>query len=174
MPAAAAPNIHHQRRWFYLLWTGILLIAAACWLWSEWPTKAGTANLEFVLTLRGIPHQGRAALWVGRLDAFEKNQYLPQTWVPIQGAKVSVARPVHLAQRRTGKAFMLRRTDDFSVVIVEAAGQRRYLYYDLREDISQNLLRVDRTLRLGIQTDWDSLHSAVHIPKTEKRVYIGW
>lgn len=174
MPESVHSNIHYRRRWFYVIWTGILLSVAAFWIWTEQPARVGAAKLEVVLTLRGMPSQGKAFLWVGHMDAFRNDQTIPGDWKPLRDAKVSLTSPVNMAVRRMGDAYMLRRTDDFSVVIVESSGQRRYLYYDLREDINMKLLRMGRTLRLDIETDWDSLHSVVPFLGSSKRSYIGW
>jgi hypothetical protein len=111
---------------------------------------------------------------VGRPATFQESLKRPVDWTLVRDSKVSLTQPVHLAFRRIGNACMLRRTDDFSVVIVEASGQRRYFLYDLREDINLNLLRVGRKFGLVIQTDWDALFPAVTFPENSTRHYIGW
>ena len=174
MTSPEASNIHHRRRWYYVLWTGLLLGVLGLWFWAEQPTAVGVAKLEVVLTLRGAPAHGRAALWIGRQDEIQKGLATPMDWVPVQDSKVALSRPVHMARRHLGHAYMLSRTDDYCVVIVEASGQRRYYFYDLREDIGQNLLRMGRRLQLGITANWASLPSSPEVPTAAKRAYIGW
>ena len=174
MPSPESTNIHHRRRWFYVLWTGLLLGALGLWFWTEQPTGVGVARLEVALTLRDVPAGGRAALWIGRLEDQGRGLAMPLEWVPVQESKVTLISPVRMAMRRLGHTYMLRRTDDFCVVVIETSGQRRYFRYDLRQDIAPNLLKVGRRLQLRVETHWASLSTIPDAPLPTERPYIGW
>ena len=130
--------------------------------------------MDIVLNLRGMPENGRASLWVGRTTDFQKWAAMPMKGEPVQGAKVSFSRPVHLAFRRLGQGYMLRHTDDCFVLTIEAGGQRRYLIYDLREDIQLKFLRVGKKLTLTFDMGWHSLWREVKFPEPSERIYLGW
>ena len=174
MSASPVATLHHRRRWYYVLWTSLLIAAASFWIWMERPASSGTANLTMVLVLRGAPPGGRASLWVGPTRLFPENPAMTTSWEPISEGKVATTSRVHLSLRHLGQGYLLKKTDDLAVLTLDISGQRRYLVYDLRDDIRSTLLQTGRIITISFNRDWDSLQPVAHRPDPSGRLYIGW
>ena len=70
--------------------------------------------------------------------------------------------------------LLLRRTHDLAVVLLEAPdGARRYLTYDLREDLAPGNLRIGRPFGLQLSCRWEGLGTGALLPEEGRRQAVG-
>lgn len=168
------PSIHHRRRWFYVLWVGLLVAAAGAGLWWETPGREGRAKIVLELQVQGLPPGTWAALWTGPTADWKGD------WNPAAGESketgerlVLPPRELRIAHRRLRQGLLLRRTHDLAVVALQApSGERRWVVYDLREDLS-GLLTIGRRMTVEITTTWAQLSATPAIPPRATRKPIG-
>ncbi len=167
-------TIHHRRRWFYVLWVVLLAAAAGFMAWWETPAREGTARVRIVLKAPDLPPGTRAVLWTGPARAWRPDWNPGDGWQPGQPGLASAGpAPVRIAHRRLGQGLLLRRTQDLAIAVLEApSGERRYLVYDLREDLA-SVLQIGRYLTVQASTTWASLARVPQLPPDGMRKVVG-
>lgn len=173
-PNQEPPSIHHRRRWYYVLWAALLVTAAGFLGWWETPARQGTARVRFVLKAPDLPPGTRAALWTGTSRAWKPDWNPGGGWYTGQAGLVGAGpTPLRIAHRRLGQGLLMRRTQDLAIVVLEApSGERRYLVYDLREDLSTVLL-IGRSFTVEVATTWSNLARVPLLPPDETRKVVG-
>lgn len=160
----APPSIHYRRRWFYVLWTGLLLLMIGVWILWETPKARVQASLAMRLELSGAPKGCRVQAWAG-----PKAQWPGSAWggqgafadLPLDdnGQAILPLLRVPIAQRRWLKADYLRRgTSDLIMLKITPPGApSRYCLVSLAEDISSGLLRPKWRLTFIVHKPFGSL-----------------
>ena len=144
-----SPSIHYRRRWFYVLWTALLL--ALLWGWALWerPKHIYEASLKVQYRARGeVPAGTRVQGWVGPAGRRPGADWQGEGGFveAVLDGNNQIVLPVfklHLAPRRWGRrAFIPRYTWDLLVLRITRPGQApRYLSASLARDIDSGLLR---------------------------------
>lgn len=171
---AQPPSIHHRRRWFYVLWVALLAAAAGGALWWETPAREGIAHLHLSVRGKDLPAGTRGILWVGPTDSWKG------VWSPAESQVLTATRglgfgprPVRIAHRRLRQGLLMRRTDDLVIVVLEApSGDRRFLVYDLRDEMGTTL-GIGRSLTLNIACTWEDLRRTPDLPPGWQRRVVG-
>jgi hypothetical protein len=82
-------------------------------------------------------------------------------------------RSLQVAHRRMRQGLLMRRTDDLAIVAFETpSGDRRFLVYDLRDDLATTLA-IGRKLSLDIACTWDGLRRSSELPPDWPRKVVG-
>lgn len=173
-PLSQPPSIHHRRRWFYVLWVALLAAVAGGALWWETPAREGVAHLHLSIRGKDLPAGTRGLLWVGPTGSWKG------TWNPAESQLLREpkglafgTRPVRIAHRRLRQGLLMRRTDDLAIVVLEAAtGERRFLIYDLRDEMGSTLA-IGRTLTLNVTCTWEGLRRTAELPPDWQRRVVG-
>lgn len=167
----AERSIHYRRRWFYVLWCGLLLFAMAAWLAWETPRLSTQAKVAVKLTLGNLPEGVKAQVWAGPREASPTGEWDGSAAAVdlglAQGKAVnlpSLSLPV--GYRRWVADYIPRKTWDLLVFRLEAPGQAaRYLALPLGTEWRQGHLRPGRVLRYDIQLRWDRLPFDIREPE---------
>lgn len=175
MNPPAPTSIHYRRRWYYVLWAGLLLVAAALLAWWETPARFGQGTLLVTLEAGGLPEGTRAALWVGRTRDWPPPWPAAGEFLGASDGRISFPpRAIPVAARRLGQGLILRRTHDLALIRFEApGGQRRALLMDLRDDLQHGLLAPGRRLGVTFQLAWERLPQMPQLPGEERRTFVG-
>lgn len=175
MDATQHPRtIHYRRRWYYALWVVLLAAAAGFLAWWETPARAGSGRIRLVLKAPDFPPGTRAALWTGSARDWTPAWDPGGGWNPVQAGLANAGpAPLRIAHRRMGQGLLMRRTQDLAIVVLEApAGERRYLVYDLREDLA-TVLQIGRYLTVETSTTWARLPRMPLLPPDAARKVVG-
>lgn len=170
----APPSIHYRRRWYYVLWAGLLIGAAAFMAWWETPAREGPARFSLVLNAPDFPAGARGALWIGNAKAWNPRWNPGDAWVPAKAENLAMGPlQVRIAHRRLGQGLLLRRTQDLAIAVLESpSGERRYFVYDLREDLA-TLLVIGRYIKVETSCSWQRMPVEARLPADEKRKVVG-
>lgn len=157
-----AGSIHHQRRWYYVLWSLLLGLSLGCWILWVIPGSRGQATLTLNLTFAGLPQGTKVQVWAGPKDRWQGKAWAAEDAVVnrvVQDGAVSLGPfPLSLAYRRWLKTYIPGRTTDLVVVrLVAENGGVRYLPLSLREDLNTGFLAPKRKLSYGMVLDWTGL-----------------
>jgi len=153
-------SIHYQRRWFYVLWT-ILLLASCCFLlfWNK-PYKAGYGQLTIILHIKEIPDGTQIKTWIGPKNNWPKttkkfieasiNQYSKNdSAITIGPLKVFVA------YRRWIHSYIPRGSDDFVVItFIPKLGPAKYITLSLSDDINSGYFAPPRRMTEIVTNSW--------------------
>lgn len=170
------PLAQALRRPMHWVWAALLALCGGFWAWWERPAQEGAATLVLALEVAGLPEGSRGALWTGPTGAWRGAWDPGPAWRSAEGPRVAFpAHPVPIARRRFRQGLLLRRTHDLAVVLLEAPdGTRRYLAYDLREDLAPGNLRIGRPLGLRLSCRWGALEAAARVPEAARRPAVGY
>lgn len=160
MPAA---SIHYRRRWFYVLWSGLLVLScAALFLWER-PASRDQASLQVLLHLQGAPEGVKAQAWAGPAarfagpdwtgaGAFAEAAMAPDGSVPLPLVRLWIAR------RRWVRDYIPRGTWDLVVVkLSPPSGAPRFLVLPCGKDIHSGILRAKHKEIISIDISWENL-----------------
>ena len=155
--------IHHSRRWYYVLWSSLLLLScAALFLWER-PARTEQAALQVNLHLGNAPGGLRVQGWAGPSAAW------PGPGWSGEGAFGDViARPdgttnlpvvrLWIARRRWVRDYIHRGTWDLVVLkLTPPVGPPRFIALPCASDIRSGLLRPKYRLSLSIDASWQNL-----------------
>jgi len=70
-------SIHYQRRWFYVLWSAMLVVSICLWLLWITPARTGQATLTLMLHIHGIPDGTQVQTWIGPKNRWPKPSKRP-------------------------------------------------------------------------------------------------
>lgn len=155
-------SIHHKRRWYYVLWCGLLLVSlAALGLW-ELPAQSGSADLTVRIQVANVPPGCTAQLWAGPKDRWpeaDRSPSLNQTGSPLTAEGMAIGSlKLRVGYRRWIGGVIPRRTDDLVVVKFQPeSGPPRYLGIPLDTDWRTRLLRPGQRMVITATTSWDGL-----------------
>ncbi len=162
----APRSIHHQRRWFYVLWGGLLL--AALGVLAAWrsPASVGEAKVRFAFKLLDGPEGLSMDAWRGNPEDLQRG---PLAFTPCAGpgpggSARSSAVPVLLARRRWVKDFHPLTTTLVVLRLRPSQGPPRYVAYDLGPDLRGGLLKERRVLEISTALKWPTLSTEENHP----------
>lgn len=155
-------TIHHQRRWFYVLW-GVLL-AAALVVWALWlvPGQRGEGTLTVRLRMAGAPTGMVGQVWTGTSAAWERGHpaFGPEMRLGEDGWLSFTPQRIPIARRRWWK-LLHPATANQAVLRFSAPGERaKFVFIDLTGDLNRGFLRENRTLGYAIEFDWNTIAGA--------------
>jgi hypothetical protein len=166
----AEPSIHHRRRWYYVLWTGLLLLSClGLFLW-ELPVATELASMEMLLKVDGVPPGTRLEAWAGPWSSWPGAAWtgagaFGDLIVP-PGGRLKLPRlRVPIARRRWKLGYIPRGTWDLVMLKVSPpSGPPRYFPLPLSQDIRIGLLRPKYKLTVDIYISWDNLQVDAKAP----------
>jgi hypothetical protein len=158
-----APTIHFRRRWYYVLWTALLLLSAGAL--ALWERPVATDSAAFVLKLRvaGAPAGTRVQVWAGPQarwpgQAWQGEGAFAQEALPGDGALALPVLRVPIARRRWVRDYIPRGTSDLIMVRFLAPGAPpRFLAVPLSQDIRLGALRPKWKLATTVALPWEKL-----------------
>lgn len=159
----AEPTIHHQRRWYYALWTALLALSCLALLVWETPARTELASLDLRIKISGAPAGTRLQAWAGPWarwpgPAWSGEGAFADLELPPGGAATLPLLRVHIARRRFGLGYISRGTWDLVMVKVSAPGQApRFLVLPCSQDIRTGLLRSRIRVTAEISSSWNNL-----------------
>lgn len=166
----AEPSIHHQRRWYYVLWTTLLGLSCLALLLWETPSATGLASLDVRLKVSGAPAGTRLQAWAGPWAQWPgaawagEGAFAELDLAPGGDAALPRVR-MQVALRRFGLGYLPRRTWDLVMVKFSAPGQApRYLAVPCGQDIRTGLLRPHIRLTDSISISWNNLRVDANLP----------
>jgi len=162
-------SIHYRRRWFYVLWVGLLLLSAGVWALWERPVQTVTASLDIRVRIRKAPAGARVQAWAGPWANW-RNVDRSGPWAvqaslqPDGSATVPLFR-IPIARRRWVKDYIPRGTWDLLMLRFTAPGQQpRYFPISLSLDIRSGVLRPKWRLTNTLETTWNNLSTDAKAP----------
>ncbi len=171
MSEPALRSIHHQRRWYYVLW--VLLLAGSAGAYHRWriPARIERPALALAIETRGLPGPVEVAVWKGPEAAWPGAAWdgagaAFQGRPDAQGRLVVPPLEVPFAVRRWVRQDFIRpASQDLVVLRFAPAGQPpRYLHLRLRRDWYQGILRDGKRLQVNVRQEWESLDLQAEVP----------
>lgn len=155
-------TIHHQRRWFYVLW-GVLL-AAALVAWALWliPGHRGVGTLTLRLRMAGAPAGMVAQVWTGPASSWKEGEqaFGSEVRVGKDGWLSFAPLRIPIVRRRWWK-LLHPATVNQAVLRLSAPGEKsKFVFLDLNGDLNRGFLREDRTLGYAFEFDWNAITGA--------------
>ena len=161
---AAAPeprSIHWRQRWWYALWTALLLGALGFWAWWETPAVSGLGHVVLALRVADLPQGSRVEVWSGPSKAWKPGQSSFQgPWAVTDAAKPLPLPPVEIKAglRRWHQGYIPRLTSDLIVLRLDPPqGAPRYGFYDLSKDLGTGLAGPHRRMIVSGPLRWGNL-----------------
>ena len=160
----------------HFVWAALVVLCAGFYVWWERPVAESSATLVLDLQVQGLPEGSRGALWTGPTRSWRADWDPGPEWLQEQGTRFAFGpRAVPFARRRFRQGFLLRRTGDLAVAVLEAPDHtRRYFIYDLRDDLASGLLGSGHPLSLQISCKWASLKGSAVLPGESDRLRVGY
>lgn len=155
-------SIHYRRRWFYVLWCGLLVASLiALWLWHR-PVNVGTADLTVKIRVSNVPPGCTARLWAGPKENWPSADLIPpltQPGTPLTADGIAAASlKLHVGYRRWVGGVIPSRTDELLVMKFQSqAGSPRYFAIPLDMDWRSRLLRPGQRMGITAGVDWNRL-----------------
>lgn len=155
-------SIHYIRRWFYVLWCGLLLGSlVALGLWNR-PVNAGTADLTVGIRVMNVPPGCTAQIWAGPTKSWPSADLvspLTQHGTPLTADGIGAAYlKLHVGYRRWIGGVIPSRTDELVVMKFQPkSGPPRYFPIPLGKDWHTRLLRPGQRMGITTTIDWDGL-----------------
>lgn len=152
-------SIHHQRRWFYVLWCtllGVSLVALGFWLR---PVAAGEGSMSFEFQVEGAPAEVTMSYWVGRGETpFGRGG----VYQAAEGLRIPRIR-IPILQRRWVRDIHPKAV---RVVVVrfQSGSQSRFVLYDLKKDLRAKVMRDRRNIGIRVQFQWGALSDSESAP----------
>jgi len=163
-------SIHHQRRWFYLLWS--TLLALSLFTWTLWviPGEKGYVELTLLLRLSGVPNNTQVQVWVGPKKYWPKPTNFIQVASFYQSTKTNEVTKIgpfraFIAYRRWIHLYIPEKTDDLIVItFTPVSGAKKYLTLALSDDINTGLLTPPRRMTETLTSSWSDLNLSSGLP----------
>jgi len=158
-----APSIHFRRRWYYVLWTALLLLSAGALALWERPAAVDTAAFILKLKVAGAPAGTQVQVWAGPHarwpgQAWQGEGAYAQEALPGDGALTLPLVRVAIARRRWVRDYIPRGTWDLVMVRFVAPGAPpRFLAVPLSQDIRLGALRPRWKLATTLTLPWEKL-----------------
>lgn len=155
-------SIHYRRRWYYVLWSSLLV--ASFWLWILWlvPAKSGEAAIRLNLRIADIPAGSRIGVWAGpraSWDGSGKGDLAATAQVPSDGA-LTLTRLLPVAYRRWIGDYIPGKTSDLLILMIQPPeGAVRYITLRLHQDWRDGTLQPGRRLLVTLEGKWKGLSS---------------
>ena len=155
-------TIHHQRRWFYLLWSGLLaaaIVALAMWVI---PGHRGEGKLGIRVRVKGAPEGMVTQAWSGPASAWKPSN-------PSFGAEAKPGKEdwydlptltIPIVRRRWWKLLHPLTADQVVLRFMAPGGDKKFVFIDLKGDLYHDFLRENRTLGYSFQLDWATITGA--------------
>ena len=164
------PSIHYRRRWFYVLWVGLLLLSAGAWRLWEKPLRMEEASLALSVRVRNAPPGAVAQVWAGPAaqwpglawsgPALAEAGLRPDGLVPLPLLRIRIGR------RRWLKGYVPRDTWDLVMIKLTAPGQpARYFIDPLSQDIRMGVLKPGWRLSYDAVVTWGNLRTDGRVPE---------
>lgn len=156
-------SIHHRRRWFYVLWVGLLVLSlAALYLWRT-PVPMGDWTLRLKVRVNEAQGPVKVRMWFGPESLLRQGtlesawDFHTETLLP-DTTRVFPELRAPLKRRRWTRHPYPHANGEVLVLVFSQDGQRdRYLAIPLREDLWAVLMRHKRVTSLDIEIPWPSL-----------------
>lgn len=159
----ALDPIHYKRRWYYVLWSTLLVLSAgALFLWER-PARTDLASLQVVLAIKGAPEGSRLQAWAGPWRRWPGSAWSGQGAfadmpLPVSGSATLPLLRLSIARRRWTAGYIPRETWELVMVkVVPPSGAPRYYPLPCSSDIRLGLLKPKRRLTIAIDTSWSNL-----------------
>ncbi len=155
--------IHHRRRWYYVLWSVLLLLSAGALVLWETPARTELASLQVLPNIMGAPGGSRLQVWAGPQKRWPGSAWSGQgafadVALPGSGAAAVPLMRVPIARRRWIQDYLPRGTWDLVMLrVVPPSGPARFFALPLAGDIRSGLLRSKRRLTASIDVSWENL-----------------
>jgi hypothetical protein len=157
------PSIHHQRRWYYALWTSLLLASSiALFLWER-PVRRELATVCVMVQIPGAPKGTQVQAWAGPWSSWKgarwsgADAFCSMPLAPTGRTSLAPVR-LHIARRRWGPGTIPRGTWDLVMLrFVPPQGNPVYLAVPCSQDIRTGLIRQGLKLYFEINTPWENL-----------------
>ncbi len=156
-------SIHHQRRWFYVLWVVLLLGSLGLLVAWRIPKVSGTWTLRPAVLIRQLPGRCSVEVWAGPRAAWDhptwQGAVLVQQTQLDSDARVQL-NPVKMAialRRWTGYPIAERTWDACVLKITSPAGETRFMAYPLKPDLVSGILVPRRILMVDMESRWPGL-----------------
>lgn len=158
-----ARDYHYRRRWYYLLWTLLLMVSIGLWVAWEIPAESGYGRVGTQLRLPGIPPGTSISAWAGPHGNIRSDIWGdPSRVIDLGDSKGTLVEmpPLQLpfAKRRWADAYIPKRTWDLVVIRLKPpSGPTRYFVMDLTSDWNEGTIRPGRVLRYKVACPWEGL-----------------
>lgn len=166
----AEPSIHYRRRWFYLLWSVLLLLSATALLYWETPAARELASLQVQFNVTGAPAGTRMQAWAGPWGSWAGQDWtgagaLADATLPASGQVTLPLVHVPIARRRFKLGYIPRGTWDLMMVRLSPPSEpARYYALPLSLDIRTGVLVPRHRLMVGIDVSWKNLQVDAEAP----------
>jgi hypothetical protein len=161
-------SIHYRQRWFYVLWS--VLLVSSCVLLGLWvrPARSGSGILSVQVKFQDIPEGASCKVWLGPRGAWKHRRWNGDDAClekAFQGSVLDLGNlSVPIAYRRWQGFYIPSRTSDLLVLrITPPSGETRYFAYSLREDLDSGMIRPGKRLRILFEKKWAQLPADVHL-----------
>jgi len=157
-----SPSIHYLRRWYYVLWSSLLIASICLWILWRIPAKSGEATLCLHLRIGGIPAGTKVEVWAGpRVSWMGMASGTPSQFstehVPPDG-QLRLTRPLPVAYRRwVGNCIPERTTDLVILVFQPLEGPVRHFTLSLDKDWGSGVLQPGRKMSVTVDGNWKGL-----------------
>jgi hypothetical protein len=160
-------SIHYRRRWYYVLWSCLLLASLIALVLWETPSPVGTVNVQMNIAIKDLPEGCQFSVWAGPRRSWHGNNLVESQAgriIPPDGKVVeSLVLPV--AYRRWGGGYIPRRTSDFIVLVfMPPSGEPHYLALPLDTDLRTGFLRLGRKMTVSLGFHWRRLGTDRFMP----------
>ncbi|BDU70774.1 hypothetical protein GETHOR_28750 [Geothrix oryzae] len=155
-------SIHYRRRWYYALWSALLLASLAfLWRW-ETPASQGSAELTVKIQVLNAPPECTVLFWTGPKKAWpgaNQEPSLNQPGRPLTAAAEAIGSlKARVAYRRWVGDLIPRRTDDLLILKFQPKSEApRFFAVPLDGDWQSRLLRPGRRMGISASVDWSGL-----------------
>lgn len=157
--APTGPSLHHQRRWYYVLWSSLLALSLVAYGFWLWPVAAGQGAMAFHFGMDGAPGPVTLSYWVGRggdaLGQGGSYQAVPGLETPKIPIAILQRRWVRDLHPKAPRLVLLR---------FQSGGQSRFALYDMKEDLRAGVLKDHRLVGIRAQLTWDALSDSESAP----------
>lgn len=145
MSETATPSIHHRRRWYYVLWSGLVLLSLACLLLWNRPAEIEHPRLGLKVLAEGLPERTTLEVWVGSRKAWESQAAVAFQPLRADGKGAFVLETLELSfprRRFVDRVLIPGRGDELLVVRATPPGEApRHLFLSLKAEWYAGALR---------------------------------
>ena len=154
-------SIHYRRRWYYVLWSVLLLVSLVALCFWEIPSRTGRAKVQFQVTVAHVPQGCRVRVWAGSSKDWhgslpDRGGLRAEPFMSEGRTEFTLELPV--AYRRWTGTYMTKQTFEYVVIaIVPPTGTSRYAAFPLSSDWNSGLLKPGRKLKIVMDASWEAL-----------------
>ncbi|MFN8010210.1 MAG: hypothetical protein U0P81_02280 [Holophagaceae bacterium] len=168
MSESATPSIHHQRRWYYVLWSGLVLLSLACLLLWNRPAEVEHPRLGLKVLAEGLPERTTLEVWLGPRKAWESGSGGPFQPLRADGRGAFVLEAVELAfprRRFVDRVLIPGRGHELLVLRATAPGEApRHLFLSLKAEWYAGALRPGKRTVYVMRPVLKGLDPSTRIP----------